>query len=977
MTADGSNGQYDAECGVFVEGLYEQYLENPESVSEGWRAHFSQMDASSYVSHEQVRKDLRLRIRNRPRPATSVSAKSSDVPAPADTQIALNRPTVNEEKQSVVIRLISNYRLYGHLEASTDPIGLRGETDLPDLNPEAEGLTEADMDRVFHTGTLAAPDHLPLREIIAILRETYTSSIGSEYMHMANVEQKGWLKSKLEGQRGRMAMNTERKLRLLKMLVAAEGLERYLHTRFSGQKRFSLEGGDALIAIMDELVQQAGRQGVKEMVIGMAHRGRLNMLINILGKDPDKLFSEFEGHIVELGDKMTGDVKYHQGFSSDVETAGGPVHLAMAFNPSHLEIINPVVEGSACARQERRGDTERRLVVPVLIHGDAAIAGQGVVYETIQLSDTRGYKTGGSVHIVINNQVGFTTSNPLDARTSMYCTDVGKVIQSPIFHVNGDDPEAVLFVVNLALEFRMIYRKDVFIDLICYRKHGHNEGDEPSVTQPIMYKKIRKHKSVADLYGARLQEEGTIDAKLLKTYKKDYRNALDRGDQVAPNILPDKDYTYLAKWEPYLKGSIHASVKTRLESVKRVRELGMQLTTVPEDFQLHKAVEKIFSDRRQMAAGDLPIDWGFAETLAYGSLVQDGYRIRISGQDSGRGTFFHRHAVIHDQFTGQSYCPLQELFPDQPRVTVIDSILSEEAVLGFEYGYCTTDPQTLTVWEAQYGDFANGAQVVVDQFISSSYQKWNLFNGLVMLLPHGWEGQGPEHSSARLERYLQLCAQENIVVVAPTTAAQMFHLLRRQMIRKMRLPLIVMSPKSMLRRKESFSDLKDLTRGGFQTMIGEVEELDPEKVERICLCSGKIYYELLASRKAAGLVNTALIRIEQLYPFPLEKLIEEFRRFSKAKVLVWAQEEPRNQGPWYQIRHNIVACRNEVWDREDDYHPIVYAGRIACAAPAGGNYQRHMEREKLLIDEALGLSEPQPENQVPKPGAKKSRKSVA
>ncbi len=987
MSADGLNGQYDAECGMFVEALYEQFLDDPGSVSADWRAHFQQLDAETYVSHEEVRQEMRMRARNRSRHAdyavATPSTRSSPghpatSPAPEFNSENEEGPrSLGEEKQSSVIRMINNYRLFGHLEARTDPIGIRSETKLPDLNPQAEGLTEADMDRVFHTGTLAAPDFLPLREIVAILRETYTSTLGSEYMHIVNMEQKGWLKSKLEGQRGRCDLGAEPKKRLLKMLVAAEGLERYLHTRYSGQKRFSLEGGDALIAVMDELIQQAGKQGAKEIVIGMAHRGRLNVLINIMGKDPDKLFSEFEGNIAELGDKMTGDVKYHQGFSSDVETPGGPLHLAMAFNPSHLEIINPVVEGSACARQERRGDTERRLVIPVLIHGDAAIAGQGVVYETIQMSATRGYKTGGTVHIVVNNQVGFTTSNPLDARTSMYCTDVGKVVQAPIFHVNGDDPETVLFAVNLALEFRMIYRQDVFIDLICYRKYGHNEGDEPSVTQPIMYKKIRKHRSVADLYGAQLTSEGVISSSALKSYKREYRSALDRGDQVAPNILPDRDFSYLAKWEPYLKGSVRAPVKTNVDSAKRIKALGERLTTIPADFQLHKAVEKIISDRRLMSASELPIDWGFAEVLAYGSLVEDGFRIRISGQDSGRGTFFHRHAVLHDQLTGQSYCPLQHLFAGQPQVRVIDSILSEEAVLGFEYGYCTTDPQTLTIWEAQYGDFANGAQVVIDQFISSSYQKWNLFNGLVMLLPHGWEGQGPEHSSARLERYLQLCAQDNMVVAAPTTAAQMFHLLRRQMKRKMRLPLVVMSPKSMLRRKESFSSIKEFARGHFHSMIGEVEDLDPDKVTRICMCSGKIYYDLLANRKEAGLENTALVRIEQLYPFPIDELIAEFRKFSKASVLVWAQEEPRNQGPWYQIRHNLVACRNEVWARDDDYHNIVYAGRIACAAPAGGNHQRHMDREKLLIEEALGLSEPQQESQVSKTRASKKRKTVA
>ena len=958
---------FNPESGVFIEALYDQYRADPDSVPSDWQAYFQAVDAEPvpHVDRAQVEQELirQARCSNRFQRNGETGSRKMGL---ADTNNQIDGEY--KAKQSAVYRLIYNYRLMGHIRANTDPILIgKQSSDTTDLDAESEGLTAADMDTEFDTGTLPVSNTLTLREIIEFLQETYTQSVGCEFMHNTDPKQKSWLMSRIENNRCKPFLSDEHRKDLLRYLVAAEGLERYLHTRFSGQKRFSLEGGDTLIPLMQELIQNAGSTDYKEVVIGMAHRGRLNMLINVMGKDPDELFSEFEGHIEELGDKMTGDVKYHQGFSSDMETPGGQLHLALSFNPSHLEIINPVVQGSARARQDRRSDDFRRLVLPVIIHGDAAISGQGVVYEALQFSETRGFTTGGTIHVVINNQVGFTTSDPLDSRSSLYCTDVGKTVQAPIFHVNGDDPEAALFAIQTALEFRTHFDKDVFIDLVCYRRHGHNEGDEPSVTQPVMYDRIRKHKTVADQYAERLIEKGIISNDDYRLMKKQYREALDRGDQVAPNILPEKDFSYLAKWEPYLRGSLRQSVKTGYGNVKDLKRIGHRCTKLPADFVPHKAVEKIFTDRRAMADGETPLDWGFAETMAYATLIEEGFNVRISGQDVGRGTFFHRHATVHDQKTGRTYTPLQHLFEDQPRVTVIDSILSEEAVLGFEYGYSTTDPQTLTIWEAQYGDFANGAQVVIDQFITSCFQKWHLFNGLVMLLPHGWEGQGPEHSSARLERYLQLCAQENMQVVAPTTASQMFHLLRRQMKRKMRIPLIVMSPKSMLRRKESFSKLGELARSHFYNLIPEHENLDPNEVDRIVVCSGKIYYDLLTRRTEAEIKNVAMIRIEQLYPFPIEELKKEIEKYPQAQDVIWTQEEPRNQGPWHQIRHNMVAAT------KDDFHKISFAGRIPCAAPAGGNPSRHRERERLLIDEALGLLKQPGEPESKKNGKAKSK----
>ncbi len=848
------------------------------------------------------------------------------------------------EKQAAVLRLINAHRVRGHQAAEVDPIRLRERPPVEDLDPAYHGLTAADLDTVFNSGSLFGIGDAPLRDILAHVRRIYTGPIGAEYMHITDTREKRWIQERIESDGYARLGDAGASVRLLERLTAAEGLERYLHTRYVGQKRFSLEGGEGLIPLLDEVIQRAGTQGVKEIVIGMAHRGRLNVLVNTLGKQPCDLFEEFEGRKQKT--EGSGDVKYHLGFSADAETPGGPVHVALAFNPSHLAIIGPVVEGSVRARQQRRNDTTGAQVLPVLIHGDAAFAGQGVVMENLQLSQARGFDTGGTLHIVINNQIGFTTSNPLDVRSSLYCTDVAKVVQAPIFHVNGDDPEAVLFVTALALDFRMAFAKDVVVDLLCYRRHGHNEADEPAVTQPMMYGKIRAHQTPREHYAARLIADGVTDAATVERLREDYRASLDQCAIVAPHATEGARHAFGVDWSPFRNAAWDTPAETCV-SQERVAALSGPLLDLPEDFVTHPRVAAILADRRKMLAGSQSFDWGMAEILAYATLLEDGYAVRLSGQDSGRGTFFHRHAVLHNQRDGTSYVPLRALPKARAKFTVIDSLLSEEAVLAFEYGYATAEPRELVIWEAQFGDFANGAQVVIDQFISSGSAKWERLCGLTLFLPHGLEGQGPEHSSARLERYLQLCADHNMQVCVPSTPAQMFHLLRRQMLRPWRRPLIVMTPKSLLRHRLSVSALEDFTQGGFQPLIGEQDALSANDVQRLVLCAGKVYYDLLEARRERGRHDVALLRIEQIYPFPHDQLHAELGRYPAAREIVWCQEEPCNQGAWYQIQHQLREALRA--DQRLDY-----AGRAASAAPATGHYQRHVEEQRTLVQQALG-----------------------
>jgi len=922
---------------AFIEELYESYLDDPKSVSDEWRQRFDGMQETNGstvrdTSHSAILKSF-------------VGFKS------ASSNGSSTNPAVlaSERKQVSVLQLINAYRFLGLRRATIDPLGRKEKPEVPELTPEFYGFDASDLDTSFNTGSLVGPEQATLREIIRSLQETYCGSIGAEYMYISDVQQKRWIQNRLEAVRSKPSYDAEFKKHLLERLTAAETLEKYLHTKYVGQKRFSLEGGEGVIVSLDHLLQRAGSAGIEEAVIGMAHRGRLNVLVNTLGKMPKDLFSEFEGKSVEQ--LPAGDVKYHQGFSSDINTPGGPMHVSLAFNPSHLEIVNPVVEGSVRARQHRRKDVLGKEVLPILLHGDAAFAGQGVVMETLNLSQTRGYGTGGTVHIIINNQIGFTTSDERDVRSTQYCTDIAKMIDAPVFHVNGDDPEAVAFVTEIAIDYRMEFSKDVVIDLVCYRRLGHNEQDEPMVTQPWMYSLVRQHPGARQIYAENLVSQKVISNADADQMVSDFRAALDGGFHTNKTILSNFKPPYTIDWSPFKNIPWNFKADTGVP-IKSLKQLAQKLTDVPEGFVLHSRVDKIISDRRAMGQGKMPLDWGMAENLAYASLLKEGYGIRLSGQDSGRGTFFHRHAVLHDQrrqnATDGVHIPLTQISKGQPDFTVIDSLLSEEAVLGFEYGYATAEPNELVIWEAQFGDFANGAQVVIDQFIASGEVKWGRFCGLVMMLPHGHEGQGPEHSSARIERYLQLCADYNMQICIPSTPAQMFHLIRRQMVRPYRKPLVIISPKSLLRHKESISSLEDLSSGEYQVVISDPKNPAPSKVKRVVFCSGKVYYELAAMRDEHDLNHIAIVRLEQLYPFPHDAFEAITKQYKAAKDIVWCQEEPGNQGAWHRIQHYIERHLQKG-------QKLSYALRASSASPATGYAALHMERQKAVLNAALGL----------------------
>jgi 2-oxoglutarate dehydrogenase E1 component len=915
----------------FIEDLYEQFLQDPSGVDPAWREYFKGLQGNGGdIAHGPIRERLLARVQQ---PPTLAAAQG-------------NSPAGASAKQGAVSRLIQVYANRGHLIANLDPLGLQERAKPYVLDLQYFGLSDADLDTEFFTGSRnhAIPERTTLKNILRDLKFIYTDTIGAEFAHVSDTEERLWLQDGFQVARMQRRFTAAEKKNILWQLTAAEGLERYLHTKYVGQKRFSLEGGDSLIPLLDDLVQQGGRSGVEETIIGMAHRGRLNVLVNLLGKSPKDLFNEFEGQYDLAKLRGSGDVKYHKGFSADLKTESGNVHVALAFNPSHLEVVNPVVEGSARARQERRGDALGDKVLPVQIHGDAAFAGQGVIMETLQLSQARGFYSGGTVHIIINNQVGFTTSDPHDARSTLYCSDVAKMIEAPILHVNADDPEAVCFVARFALEYRMKFHKDVVIDLVCYRRHGHNEADEPAATQPLMYQIIRKKPTVRQVYADKLTQEGVLSAADAAAMVEQYRSGLDEGKPQARAALGLIGNRYSVDWSEYL-GADWEAVKTGID-MGRLRVLGKAITTYPTDWNLHPRVLAIMHAREKMVNGDLALDWGCAENLAYASLVQDGYPIRLTGQDSGRGTFFHRHAVLHDQTTGRTYVPLQHLASNQPKFTVTDSVLSELAVMGFEYGFSTTEPHCLTIWEGQFGDFCNGAQVIIDQFISSGEAKWGRVSGITLFLPHGYEGQGPEHSSARLERFLQLCAEFNMQVCVPSTPAQMFHLLRRQMLRPLRKPLIIMTPKSLLRHPLSVSRLEELSGGGFQNVIDEIDDIKPSAVTRVVLCSGKVYFDLLKARREAKTETVAIVRIEQLYPFPSDEYEAVLRKYSNAREIIWCQEEPQNQGSWYQIRHRLQS-------KLDDTHELLYAGRAGAAAPATGIAALHEQQQKNLVIAAL------------------------
>jgi 2-oxoglutarate dehydrogenase E1 component len=921
---------------TYVEWLYEQYLAEPGSVPPEWRQYFGTLaTAGAEVPHGPIVQAVAERLRQR-LPAAAASVHDQAVPA--------------IEKQAAVSRLIQVYSLRGHQIADLDPLGLWQRPAPAVLSFDFLGLDESDLQREFSTGGLAGTGHtrMKLQDILALLKQIYCGKLAAEFAHISRARERLWLREQFEACRVHWTFPHEEQKTILDSLTRAEGIERYLNTRFVGQKRFSLEGSETLIPALDDLIQRAGEAGVQELVIGMAHRGRLNVLVNVLGKSPSDLFSEFEGAYDLARLKGSGDVKYHKGYSADVRTPGGNVHIALAFNPSHLEIVNPVVEGSVRARQDRRNDSLGEQVLPVLIHGDAAFAGQGVVAETFQLSQTRAFYTGGTIHLVINNQIGFTTSDPRDSRSTSYCSDIAKMIEAPVFHVNGDDPEAAVAAVRLALRYRQVFHKDVVLDLVGYRRLGHNEADEPAATQPTMYNAIREHPSTRTLYARKLIEAQVLTQEGVDKMADDYRTALDEGrnpNQAALGMIGNQ---YTVDWSRYTQASLNDSVNTGLPEAELQRLAGL-INTVPPAHKLHSRVQRIMEDRRRMAAGEIGCDWGFAESLAYASLLAANFHVRLIGQDSRRGTFFHRHAALVDQTTGDAYMPLAHVATDPRAFMVADSLLSEEAVLGFEYGYSTTAPDTLVIWEGQFGDFVNGAQVVIDQFISSGEAKWGRLSGLTLFLPHGYEGQGPEHSSARLERFLQLCAEHNMQVVVPSTPAQMFHLLRRQMLRHLRKPLVVLTPKSLLRHKLSVSTMTELARGRFQQLIEEVEPLSDDAVTRVVFCSGKVYFDLAEQRRSEGVTNVAIVRIEELYPFPIEEYARVIGRYRNAKEIVWCQEEPQNQGAWYQIRHRLQEPLGKA-------HELFYAGRPGAAAPASGIHALHVRQQQALVTAALTSS---------------------
>ena len=925
----------------YVEELYEKYLKDPTEIPDQWRSYFETLPMvegtlAPDISHATVREHFLLLSKNQSRVAPiSASSISSE----------------HERKQFAVSELINGYRRRGHRKAKLDPLGLLDESGVPVLELEYHRLSAADLDTRFQTGNLFFGDaEAPLREIVEVLEKTYCSSIGAEYMHISDEAEQMWVQQRMEGSRSRPSYSDGVKRRLLDRLIAAEGLEKFLGSKYPGTKRFGLEGAESFIPCLAELIHRAGSAGVVETVIGMAHRGRLNVLVNLFGKDPADLFDEFEGRY-EPG-TGSGDVKYHQGFSSNLMTPGGEMHLALGFNPSHLEIGAPVIVGSVRARMDRREDALGDKVLPINVHGDAAFAGQGVVMETFQMSQTRGFYCGGTIHIIINNQIGYTISKREDARSTRYCTEIAKMVQAPIFHVNGDDPEAVLFVSQMALDYRMEFKKDIVIDIVCYRRRGHNEGDEPSITQPIMYQHIRKHPTTMTLYAEKVISDGAIDEAEFRSRIEVYRDSLDEGHAVAWDYLQEPDSSLFVDWKPYI-GHDWDTPGDTTSDLKSFQAIANKLNDMPEGFILQKQVAKILDDRKKMTAGGLPINWGYAEIMAYATLLSQGFKLRITGQDVGRGTFSHRHAVLHDQKEGGTFVPLETIGDKEKQFMLYDSLLSEEAVLAFEYGYSQTSPNTMVVWEAQFGDFANGAQVVIDQFIASGEHKWARLSGLTLLLPHGYEGAGPEHSSARLERYLQLCAEHNIQVCVPTTPAQIFHLLRRQAIRPLRRPLIVMTPKSLLRHKEAISTLEELTSGEFKTVLLDDVSRSKNDVTRIVFCSGKVYYDLLKKQREDKLRHVAIVRIEQLYPFPEEDLTNVISAHPNIDTAVWCQEEPMNQGAWYSSQHHL----RRVLHKSIPALYLHYAGRDGSAAPAVGYMSLHIQQQDDLVHQALYKSD--------------------
>ncbi|VFP87742.1 2-oxoglutarate dehydrogenase E1 component [Candidatus Erwinia haradaeae] len=913
----------------YIDSLYKDFLNNSNSVEVDWRGLFDNISDCK----EQLESCTKTNKNNLHFLERRAKSSSSD-----SIQAEKNIEPIN------LLNLINAFRCFGHQQASLDPLQLQKHKKIEALDIVYHGFKNTDLHNSFYISSFSLhAKQMTLIDIYSLLKKIYCGSIGAEFMHITDNHEKKWIQKKLELIDRNSLFSVTEKREFLKTLTAAEGLERYLGSRFPGAKRFSLEGGDALLIVINEIIHYSRKKDTHQVLLGMAHRGRLNVLVNVFGKKLQDLLNEFSGQTsVNLG---SGDVKYHMGLSSNIQTADGVINISLGCNPSHLEIINPVVMGSARAHIDSFYQKDSNQVLPITIHGDAAIIGQGVVQETLNMSQVRGYQVGGTVRIVINNQVGFTTSNLQDARSSQYCTDIGKMIMAPIFHVMADDPEAVAFVTRLSLDFRYTFKRDVFIDLVCYRRHGHNEADEPSVTQPLMYQKIKTHPTVREIYAHHLESTQVINQNDAMEMVKTYRSKLDTGGCVNPMCRPKN--TDLFDMSLLTNSNVNRQSQKHL-SFSYLQKLAKKISIIPTTVVMQSRVKKIYTDRSCMATGNKPFDWGAAENLAYATILEQGISCRLSGEDVGRGTFFHRHAVIHDQSNGTLYIPLQHIKQGQGSFSVWDSVLSEEAVLAFEYGYAMASPHTLTIWEAQFGDFANAAQVVIDQFISSGEQKWGYQCGLVLFLPHGYEGQGPEHSSARLERYLQLCAENNIQVCVLSTPAQLYHILRLQAQNEVRRPLIIMSPKSLLRHPQAISSLDDLATGAFHSVIDEVDPIAYQSVRRVIFCTGKVYYDLLNKRRQNNQNDISIIRIEKLYPFPYQEIENILRRYNDVHDFIWCQEEPHNQGAWHVIQHPLreVLTSGSL---------LRYSGRPPSASPAVGHASMHHQQQKDLVSDALTI----------------------
>ncbi|MGI9450722.1 MAG: 2-oxoglutarate dehydrogenase E1 component [Geminicoccaceae bacterium] len=931
----------------FIEDLYGRYLDDPDGVDESWRQYFDELGQETRQLFRQSKKALEQRPLGLDQQVSASSGGVIDFDGERTKRLILDHLRV--------VMLIRAFRVRGHLLAELDPLKLNRNNAHPELDPANYGFGEEDLDREFYLDNVLGLEKATLREIVDILHQTYSAKIGVEFMHIQEQDQKAWIQAVMEGSHNLLKPTAEGKKEILQSLTAAEGFERFLHVKFPGTKRFGLDGGESAVPALEAIIRKSVEIGVDEIVIGMPHRGRLNVLANVMGKPYTAIFSEFQGGIVVDDVLGSGDVKYHLGTSSDRELPKGKkVHLSLTANPSHLEAVNPVVLGKVRAKQTQKGDEDRSTTMGLLLHGDAAFAGQGVIHEGFEMSELKGFKTGGTIHVIVNNQIGFTTS-PAYARSSPYPSDVARTVQAPIFHVNGDDPEAVVHVALLASEFRQKFKKDVVIDLWCYRRHGHNEGDEPSFTQPLMYRRIAQHPTTRQVYGQRLVAENVIDDDDVETIYKAFQNQLNADFEASAGYKMNSADWLEGAWKGLSRAPSEYERGTTAVSDENLRDIGRTITAIPETHHIHRKLERIIGQRRKTIESGENIDWATAEHLAFGSLLMEGHPVRLSGQDCGRGTFSQRHAVLYDQETEERYIPLTKISDDQAHFEVVDSFLSEEGVLGFEYGYSLADPNSLVLWEAQFGDFCNGAQVYFDQFIAAGEAKWLRMSGLVCLLPHGYEGQGPEHSSARLERFLQLYADDNLQVLYPSTPASYFHGLRRQLKRDFRKPLIVMTPKSLLRHKRCVSSFADMVSGSsfHRVMYEHAPSKKDQSVERVVLCSGKVFYDLQDARDEMNLGDRiALIRLEQLAPFPAEVLAEELLRYKNSVSLVWCQEEPRNMGAW-----SFVAPRLENVFDELGFNQTrpVFAGRKAAPSPATGSHDQHLREQKKLIEEALTL----------------------